>query len=103
MWEIWLKSKLNLVQHFEKILNQIFVSAAFSIFKWFRFYKLRPIELYWALLKRAIKKRSSAATDINSFKRKLDGAVKTIDEKTVQNLMGGIKGKVRKFGRSGEI
>ena len=65
--------------------------------------ELRPIERYWAILKRNVKKRSSAASDIKSFKNKLDGAIKSIDMKVVQNLMGGVKGKVRKFGRGEEI
>jgi hypothetical protein len=65
--------------------------------------ELRPIERYWAILKRNVKKRSSAASDIKSFKNKLNGGIKTIDMKTVQTLMGGIKGKVRKFGRGEEI
>ena len=65
--------------------------------------ELRPIERYWAILKRNLKKRSSAAADIKSFKTKLDGAIKSIDMKVVQNLMGGVKGKVRKFGRGEEV
>jgi ribonucleotide reductase alpha subunit len=43
-------------------------------------------------LKRNIKKRSSAALYINLFKQKVDGAIKTIDQKVVQNLMGGLIG-----------
>jgi len=65
--------------------------------------ELRPIERYWAILKRNLKKRSSATLDIKSFKKKLDGAIKTIDMKVVQTLMSGVKGKVRKFGRGEEI
>ena len=40
--------------------------------------ELRPVERYWALLKRNIKKRSTAASDITSFKQKVNGAIKTI-------------------------
>lgn len=65
--------------------------------------ELRPIEHYWALLKRNIKKRSSAAFDIVSFKAKVNGAIKTIAENTVQNLMAGIKRKARMFGRGEQI
>lgn len=65
--------------------------------------ELRPIERYWAILKRIIKKRSSAALDIKSFKQKLTAAVKIIDIKVVQSLMRGLKGKVRRFGRGEEI
>jgi transposase len=61
--------------------------------------ELRPIERYWALWQRNIKKRSSATSDINLFKQKVNGAIKTIDSKVVQNLMSGLKGKVGQFGR----
>lgn len=63
----------------------------------------RLIERYWAILKCNVKKTLSPATDIKSFKKKLDGAIKSIDKKVVQNLMGGVKGKVRKFGRGEKI
>ena len=65
--------------------------------------ELRPIERYWAILKRNVKKRSWAASEIKSFKNKLDGAIKSIDMKVVQNLMGGVKEKIRKFDQCEEI
>jgi hypothetical protein len=54
-------------------------------------------------LKRNIKKRSTAALYINLFKQKVNRTVKTINQKIVQALMGGFKGKVRQFGRGGKI
>jgi hypothetical protein len=54
-------------------------------------------------LKRNIKKKLTAASNINLFKQKVNGAIKTIDRNVVQTLMGGFKGKVRQFGRSENI
>jgi hypothetical protein len=52
---------------------------------------------------RNVKKRSSTTSDNKSLKKELDGAIKLIDIKVVQNLMGGVSGKVRKFGHNKEI
>lgn len=58
---------------------------------------LRPIERYWALMKRELKKRGGVAKDIKYFKKRWNEMSKTIDEMTVQNLMRGIKKNVKKF------
>jgi hypothetical protein len=55
--------------------------------------KLHPIERYLPILKLNVKKRSSATSNIKIFKRKVDGAMKSIDLKVMQNLMSGVKGK----------
>lgn len=65
--------------------------------------ELHPIERYWAILKRTLMKKSQAALDIESFKSKLAGALKKISVKVVQNLMSGLEGKIRRFGRNEEI
>jgi hypothetical protein len=67
------------------------------------FPELQKIEWYWALLKCNVKKRSTAALYINLFKQKVNRAIKTIDRKFVQTLMGGFMGKVRQFGRGDKI
>lgn len=55
------------------------------------------------IFKFILKKRLKATSEIKSFKKKLDLAIKSIDMEVVQNLMSAVKGKVRKFGRSEEI
>jgi hypothetical protein len=65
--------------------------------------ELRPIERYWAILKRNVKKRSLTTFNIKSFKKKLDEPIKSIDMKVVQSLMSGFEGKVRKFRHGEEI
>jgi hypothetical protein len=49
-------------------------------------------------LKLNIRKRSAAASDINLFKQKVNGAIDIIDPKVMQTLMRKLKGIVRQFG-----
>jgi hypothetical protein len=65
--------------------------------------ELQKIERYWALLKRNVQKRPTAASNINFFKREVNRTVKTIDQKVLQTLTGGLKEKVCQFGRGDKI
>lgn len=65
--------------------------------------ELRPIERYWANLKRILIKTSSASAELASFKRKYTAASLKIDGPAVQRLMEGVKRKVRQFGRGEKI
>jgi transposase len=62
--------------------------------------EIRPIERYWALMKGKLRKKDQGAVDINQFKKDWINVSKTIDATVVQNLMQGIKGKVRELSRS---
>ena len=53
---------------------------------------LRPIEKYWAIVKRNLKKTKKTAEDEQQFK------AKKVDKVAVQNLMTGVKRKARQFG-----
>lgn len=57
--------------------------------------ELRPIERFWALVKRELKKDSKPAKDIEKFKVKWTRASARITNVVVQNLMAGIIQKVR--------
>jgi site-specific recombinase XerC len=65
--------------------------------------EIRNIEKYWAKLKFEVKKRSSAAENLVSFKRKLNAAAKAIGRDGVQSLMGSTKNRVRKFSRGEDL
>ena len=57
--------------------------------------ELRPIERYWALTKRNLRKSSKPAKNIEDLKKKWLAASSAISNKVVQTLMGGVKRKVR--------
>lgn len=59
--------------------------------------ELRPIERYWALMKRDLSKIKQDAKNQADFKKIWNKAAKKITETTVQNLMSGVKRKVRDF------
>lgn len=62
--------------------------------------ELRPIERYWAIIKRHLKKDGREASSVDCFKKIWSAAQRKVTEKVVQNLMGGIKRKVRAFFRN---
>lgn len=57
--------------------------------------EIRPIERYWAIVKRHFKKSRKEAKSIDRFKVLWRDATGNVDEKTVQTLMEGIKRKTR--------
>ena len=65
--------------------------------------ELRPTERFRAVMKADCRKMGGESKSVQQFKRKWIKAYNTRGEKLVQALMVGIKTKVRKFGREGEI
>lgn len=61
--------------------------------------ELRPVEKYWALIKRKLFETKKKANGINDFKRRWKNAAASISEDTVRNLMADIPKKVREFYR----
>ena len=59
--------------------------------------ELRPIDRYWAHMKKKLKYTNSVARNIQDFKKKWRNQVKNIDKVHVQTLRKGKKAKVRKF------
>ena len=59
--------------------------------------ELRPIERYWALVKRILKKINKPMENEQQFKSNWCSAANKVDETTVQNLMEGVKRKARQF------
>lgn len=64
--------------------------------------QLRPIEKYWAIVKRSLNKTGGAANNKASMYQKWNKAAAEVTPKGVQVLMGSIKKKVREFIRSTE-
>lgn len=62
--------------------------------------QLRPIERYWAIVKRAFKKEGTVSEDMNQFKKNWSAASRKCTKATVQKLMAGVKSKVRAFYRN---
>lgn len=61
--------------------------------------QLRPIERYWAIVKRIFKKEGTVSQDMSDFKKNWSAASRKCTKATVQNLMEGVKSKVRSFYR----
>lgn len=59
--------------------------------------ELRPIERYWALMKRKLSGKKQGIKDIKHFQQIWTKTASTISEESVQTLMDGVKRKVRKF------
>lgn len=59
--------------------------------------ELRPIERYWALMKRTLKRTKQVAPNKEIFRNKWRRGYATVDETMVKNLMKGLNKKVRKF------
>lgn len=62
--------------------------------------QLRPIERFWAIMKRKLKVNGSVVKSINELRTKWNKIAKTMDENNVRRLMKRIPGKVRKFLRN---
>lgn len=62
--------------------------------------ELRPIEKYWAIMKGHLLRSGSVARTIPQFRLKWKRAYAQADEKVVQNLMEGVKRKLRSFIRN---
>lgn len=61
--------------------------------------QLRPIERYWAIIKRILKNDGREAQTMEDFKKMWLSASRKISNKVVQNLMNSVKSKVRNFSR----
>lgn len=61
--------------------------------------ELRPIEKYWALVKRKLFETKKKANGIDDFKRRWRNGTEDVSEDTVRNLMAGVPQKVREFYR----
>ena len=59
--------------------------------------ELRPIEKYWAIIKKKMKLSGKTVKSVTDLKKKWDYAAKTYKNHSVQKLIGGIKKKVRIF------
>ena len=59
--------------------------------------ELRPIEKYWAIIKKKLKLSGKTVKSATDLKNKWDYAAKTYKNHSVQKLMGGIKKKVKIF------
>lgn len=59
--------------------------------------QLRPIETYWAIIKRKLLKTKGRAQNEQEFKQKWRKAADSVTIAGVQRLMAGVKSKVRKF------
>ena len=59
--------------------------------------ELRPIEKYWAIMKQHLLKRPKVVKTVEELKKVWVYMQKTVDSQVVQNLMAGVKAKVRAF------
>lgn len=60
---------------------------------------LRPIERYWAIMKRILRKDGREIQNVDEFKKIWNACSKKIRKECVQTLMGGVRRKVRLFYR----
>ena len=65
--------------------------------------ELRPIEKYWAIVKRKLRKSQKVGKTTKSFKKMWDKASESVTESVVQKLMSDLKTKVGKFAKQGII
>lgn len=65
--------------------------------------ELRPIERFWAIIKRILQKSGAQVSTIKSLKQRWDSEVKKSGSRLVRALMAGVNGKVRKFIRNREL
>lgn len=61
--------------------------------------QLRPIERYWALVKAELRKNCDPAVAEQDFHKKWKKHANKVNQTTVQNLMAGLKKKLRCFSR----
>lgn len=65
--------------------------------------ELRPIEQYWTIVKRSMKKSGGVTTDVPSMTRKWNQHAAKVTKKAAQKLMGGVKKKVRNFYENNDL
>lgn len=65
--------------------------------------QLRPIERYWAIVKRKLNRNAGAAKDLTSMRNKWNQHATAVSAESMQALMGSIKRNVRAFARSGDF
>lgn len=65
--------------------------------------ELRPIEKFWAIMKTKLRKHPKIITTELELKKIWVNTTKTLGKSVVQNLMDGVKRKVRAFGMGEEI
>lgn len=61
--------------------------------------ELRPIERYWALVKKELKLTKKRAKDMKDFRCKWNAAAKKVPETTIEALMAGVPEKIAEFCR----
>jgi len=61
--------------------------------------ELRPIERYWAIVKRDLRKKGEVAKNMDQFKKIWNSSARKITETDVRRLMQGTRSKVRRFYR----
>lgn len=59
--------------------------------------EIRPIERYWAIVKRKLLDDGTRVTSVEGFRRKWIRYASTMTIEVVQNLMGGVRSKVRRL------
>lgn len=59
--------------------------------------ELRPVERYWALVKRELKSTKKVSRNIEDFKRRWSNCSKKVSETTIKSLMEGFPKKVHEF------
>lgn len=60
---------------------------------------LRPVERYWAIVKRHMRKKGEVAQNMNDFKKMWNSAARKVTITGVQRLMQSVRSKIRKFYR----
>lgn len=59
--------------------------------------ELRPVETFWAMVKKQLKRTQGEAKTLDLFKKRWKNATNSITDVTVQSMMSSIKRKVRTF------
>lgn len=59
--------------------------------------QIRPIEDFWAILSQHVYRDGWEATSAENLKNRIKFCAKKIDPHVIQNLMGGVKSKIRKM------
>lgn len=65
--------------------------------------EFRPIEQYWAIVKRKLRGCGKEVTNAQQMRLKWNKFADTVSPATVQTMMASITSKVRQFVRSGEM
>lgn len=65
--------------------------------------EIRPIEKYWAIVKKILKKTRNSARDKRDLGKKWSAAAKKVSEGCVQDMMSSMRSKIRDIARGGEM